>query len=265
MRMRGVLKAFAVVMIAIVAGFALYVGFVQAGALPNPFGPVVQGDLDAARSDRPGRRVLFVGNSITYYNDMPDLVSRLADGDAGTKPLFAVSFTRPGWTLRQSERDERLRDLLRDVAWDSVVLQEQSRLAFSSPSEVGGESVPYALRLQQLAAARGARTVIFMNWPMRYRGDLADQLEFERVAPVGPAWDEALRRRPGLDLLADDGYHPNLAASYLAACVFYATLTGRDPTRSTFTAGLPEADAWFLRELAAPIAAAARALPSEEP
>jgi hypothetical protein len=249
MRVRGLLKAFAVVMTGIVAGFALYVGFVQAGVLPHPFGPVVQGDLDEARSERPGSRVLFVGNSITYYNDMPDLVSRLADGDPGAKPLFAVSFTRPGSTLRRSEGHGRLRDLLRDVAWDSVVLQEQSRLAFSSPSEVGGESVPYALRLQQLAAARGARTVIFMNWPMRYRGDLADQLEFERVAPVRPAWDEALRRRPGLDLLADDGYHPNLAASYLAACVIYGTLTGRDPRNSTFTAGLSEAR--FLQRVAA--------------
>lgn len=249
MRVRGLLKAFAVVLTGIVAGFALYVGFVQAGVLPNPFGPVVQGNLDEARSDRPGRRVLFVGNSITYYNDMPDLVSRLADGDAGAKPLYAVSITRPGWTLRGAERDDQVRRLLREVAWDAVVLQEQSGLAFSSPSTVGTESVPYVLRVQQLAAAHGARTVIFMNWPTRYSGDLADQLEFERVAPVGPAWDEALRERPGLDLVAEDGRHPNLAASYLAACVLYATVTGRDPRKSTFTAGLR--DARFLQGVAA--------------
>ena len=249
MRVRGLLKAFAVVSTGVVAGFGLYVGFVQAGVLPNPFGPVVQGDLDEARSDRPGRRVLFVGNSLTYYNDMPDLVSRLADGDPGAKPLFAVSFTGPGWSIRRSERDEKLRALLRDHAWDAVVVQEHSQLAFSSPSEVGAESKPYVLRLQQLAAARGARLVIFMNWPTRYRGDLADQLEFERVAPFGPAWDEALRRQPGLDLVAEDGRHPNLAGSYLAACVVYATVTGRDPRKSTFTAGLR--DARFLQGVAA--------------
>jgi hypothetical protein len=259
-RTRRLSIAFVIVLAGVTAGFAVYVGFVQAGLLANPFGPVIQGDLELARGDRPGQRVLFVGNSLTYWNDMPDLVSRLAEEDPGAKPLFAVSFTGPGWSLRRAERDEQLRRLLQEVAWDAVVLQEHSTLAFSSPSEVGQESVPAALRLQQYAAARGAETVIFMNWPTRYRGDLADQLDFVRVAPFASAWDEAVRRRPGLDLLDDDGRHPNLAGSYLAACVFYATLTGRDPTKSAFTAGLPVADARFLQELTAPIAAAAREL-----
>jgi hypothetical protein len=252
MRIRGLLKAFAVVMAGIIGGFALYVGFVQAGVLANPFGPVVQGDLDEARGDRRGLRVLFVGNSITYWNDTPRLVSRLAEEDRGAKiPLFAVSFTRPGWTLRDSTGDNTLWRLLAGTKWDAVVLQEQTTLANSSPSVVGQESVPAALRLHQFAAARGAQTVIFMNWPWRYRGDLAEQLDHVLVAPVGPAASEASRRRPDLNLLDDDGHHPSRAGSYLAACVLYAALTGRDPRASTFTAGLRRADARFLQQVAA--------------
>lgn len=251
MRISGLLKALAVVLGGIVAGFALYVGFVQAGVFPNPFGPVVSGDLGEARSDRSGRRVLFVGNSLTYWNDLPDLVSRLAEGDPGAKPLFAVSFTGPGWTLRRAERDPRLRRLIQEIAWEAVVLQEHSSIANQSPGEVRAESVPAALRIQHYAAAIGARTVIFMNWPTRYRGDLADQLDLVRVAPVAPVVDEALRRKPGLDLVDDDGRHPNLAGSYLMAGVLYATLTGRDPTKSSFTAGLAQDDARFLKALAA--------------
>lgn len=49
----------------------------------------------------------------------------------------------------------------------------------------------------------------------------------------------------------DDGHHPNVAGSYLAACVFYEALTGRDPKKSTFTAGLAQDDARFLQALAA--------------
>jgi hypothetical protein len=250
MSVRGLLRAFVVSGTAIIAAFALYVGFVQAGVLANPFGPVIEGDLDEVRGDRSGLRVLFVGNSITYWNDTPRLVSRLAKEDPDGEPVFAVSFTRPGWTLEDSAGDEQLQRLLAGPKWDAVVLQEQTTLAHATPSVVGAESVPAALRLQQQAAARGAKTVIFMNWSWRYRGDLVDQLEFVLVAPVGPAASEAVRRRPGLDLLDDDGHHPSLAGSYLAACVLYATLTGRDPRRSAFTAGLPADDARFLREIA---------------
>jgi hypothetical protein len=249
-RARRLLIAFVVVVAGIVAGFALYVGFVQAGLLPNPFGPVVQGDLELARSGRPGLRVLFVGNSLTYYNDMPDMVSRLADGDPDAKPLFAVSFTRPGGMLKEAAYDGKLERLLGDSRWDFVVIQEQSTLASSSPSTVGSKSVPAAMRLHHLSGRAGARMIVYMTWPWRYEGDLADQLGVP-AAPVGLAWAEARRRRPALNLLDDDGHHPNLAGSYLAACVFYELLTGRDPKKSTFTAGLAQDDARFLRALAA--------------
>lgn len=249
-RARRLLIAFLVVFAGICAGFGLYAGFVRAGLLPNPFGPVVEGDLELARSDRPGRRVLFVGNSLTYYNDMPSMVSRLAAGDAGARPLYAVSFTGPGWSLQRSARDAKLRQLLEEVNWDALVLQEHSELASSGPSEVGAYSVPHAMLLQHLAAARGARTIVFMSWSQRYVDDLGDQLDVP-VAPFGTAWSEALWRRPGIDLLADDGRHPNKAGSYLAANVLYRTLTGRSPTRSSFGAGLPDKDARFLRQVAA--------------
>jgi hypothetical protein len=71
-----------------------------------------------------------------------------------------------------------------------------------------------------------------------------------RVAPAGFAWTEALRRKPGLDLWAADGQHPGRNGSYLAACVFYAALTGCDPTRSRFTAGIEAGQARFLQRVA---------------
>jgi len=191
-RARRLLIAFTLVLAGIFLGFALYTGFVQAGLLPNPFGPVVQGELEPARSKRPGLRVLFVGNSLTYYNDMPDMVSRLADADPDGKPLFAVSFTRPGWTLHQAAHDAKLERLLGDIRWDFVVLQEQSGLASASPTEIESKSVPAATRLCHLSTRAGARTIVYMTWPWRYEGDLPDQLGLP-VAPVG-----AIRRKARL-------------------------------------------------------------------
>jgi hypothetical protein len=79
--------------------------------------------------------------------------------------------------------------------------------------------------------------------------DLGDRLGMQ-VVPVGDAWYAAHVERPGLNLWAEDGRHPNQAGSYLAACVFYSQLTGRDPSRSAFTAGLDPSDARFLQQIA---------------
>ena len=73
------------------------------------------------------------------------------------------------------------------------------------------------------------------------------------VAPVGLAWAEALRTRPDLSLWEGDGRHPSKLGSYLAACVFYAMLTHRDPRESGFTAGLSSSEARYLQKAAAKI------------
>jgi hypothetical protein len=249
------LIAFALVVGGLAAGVSLYVGAIQAGLIRNPLGPVVRGDLAGARSERPGLRVLFVGNSLTYYNDMPGLVQKLAAGDPGARPLFAVYYTAPGWSLRSASRDGGLADLLHEVDWDVLVLQEHSTRAAAPEESLRRDTVPFARDLQDRATAGGARTVVFMNWFAREpeATDLGIELAAS-VAPAALAWDEALRGRPGLDLLGSDGAHPNLAGSYLIACVFYATLTGRDPTASSFTAGLTRSDARYLQRAAANVA-----------
>lgn len=71
------------------------------------------------------------------------------------------------------------------------------------------------------------------------------------VAPVGLAWEEALKTNPKLDLWASDGIHPSKKGSYLAACVFYSLLYQKDPTGNTFTAGLETNEAGFLQGMAA--------------
>jgi hypothetical protein len=237
-----------VVVAGIVAGVSLYVGFIQAGVLPNPFAPVLQGDLAGARSTRPGLRVLFVGNSATYYNAMPQMVQKLAAADPGARPVFSVSYTAPGWSLRSASRDDRLADLIQDVRWDTVVLQEHSVRAAASPERRSRETDPYVRDLYRRISARGASTKIFMTWPYRQDSDLAAVLHLN-VVPVLPALMYSHRRRPDLQLWLEDR-HTNRAGSFLTACMFYVYVTSRDPAKSSYTAGLPEGGARFLKSLA---------------
>ena len=241
-------RALLVVTAGIVAGFSLYAGLIHAGVVTSPFAPVLQGDIASARSDRPGIRVLFVGNSMTYYNAMPQMVQRLAARDPGARPLFAVSYTAPAWTLEGAAGDDRLAKLIRDVRWDTVILQENTTRALEPRSTLEHDSVPYAQALQRSIDGSGARALLYETWSGS--SDLPALLDMP-VAPVGPAIAEARSRRPDLELLMDDGHHPNRAGSYLAACVFYALLTNRDPSRSTYTGEIDPWDAMFLQRLAA--------------
>ena len=254
----------------IVLGLTVYSGLVHVGLARSLFAPTLRGDIALARGGRPGLRVLFVGNSFTFKNSLPALVHDLAAGDPGGRPIYSVEYAAAGWSLRQADKDGGLTKLLRDVKWDAVVLQEKSWL-LSFPEEQWRRSTyPFARDLQGKIAASGAQTLLFMTWGyalgdrrtiphdtyaemQRRLAEGYSRLGAElgaRVAPAGLAWANALRRKPALDLWADDGQHPGRNGSYLAACVFYAALTGRDPTRSRFTAGIEAGQARFLRRVA---------------
>jgi len=269
--MKRFIRLLACAGVGIVLGVSVYVGLVQSGLAPSPFDPLIRGDIALARSARPGLRVLFVGNSFTFRNGLAKMVHDLAVGDNGGPQLFAVEYAAPGWSFEAASKDDGLTRLLGDVRWNVVVLQEQSQLLSFSREEWQHETYPFARSLHDKITRGGGRTLLFMtwgyehgdghNWPgdtftgmqarlTRGYSELGAELP-AAVAPAGLAWAEALRRRPGLDLWDSDGRHPSREGSYLAACVFYAVLTGRDPARSRFTAGLPPADARFLQGVAA--------------
>jgi hypothetical protein len=267
------LRLAAVACAGVVLGVSGYVGLVEAGLLPDPFAPAASGDLALARSQRAGLRVLFVGNSLTAGNSMPALVRELAEADPAAGPLFAVQYTAGGWTLQRATQDEGLGALLEDVRWDIVVLQEQSQLPSFSRQQRMAEMYPYARTLHEKIIAAGARTVLFVTWGHRagdrrnVPGDSFTEMQARlnqgyselaaglpaELAPVGSAWVEALRRKPEISLWGDDGRHPSLSGSYLAACVLYGVLSGRTPAGNSFTAGLESAEAAFLQRVAADV------------
>jgi len=214
-------------------------------------------------------RALLVGNSYVGANDLRSIVEGLFDAAGGDSSVHAVA--PGGYRLDQhaddadgTNGDTRLRDLLvtgeeAGLGWDVVVLQQQSQIpGFPTTEPVWIDMEEGGRVLRDLAADRGATTVLFMTWGYR-DGDsrnpgmypdyatmqdriapgyteLASRLSTPPhrvvVAPVGEAFraihlsgDEAAFR----ELYAADGSHPSLQGSYLAACVFLATLTGTSP------------------------------------
>lgn len=231
--------------------------------------PAVVDPLDDVRSAKKGLRVLFVGNSFTYFHNMPDMVGKMARAANEELPLFAVQETPGGRTLQQHWESGAVVKLIESAKWDWVVLQEQSQLPALAPAVVDNSFDPFVRQFDGKIKMNGARSMLYLTWGYKNgdpgvandsytrmqerlnRGYLhcAKSVSAE-VAPVGSAWEEALKRDPKIDLWDGDGRHPSQKGSYLAACVFYGMLYGKSPLGNAFTADLAPADAKFLQQVA---------------
>jgi hypothetical protein len=205
--------------------------------------------------------VLFIGNSYTTENDLPNTFRLLAQS-LGEDVTVAVS-APGGFTFQDHYTYGPTHQLLESQDWDFVVLQEQSQLpAFPDDIE---ETTMYGGILTAYIETNYECTwpVFYMTWG-RENGDQQNcasnppvctyegmqqlirdryvQLGLQndgRVAPVGVAWQEIMATQPGIDLFQPDGSHPTLAGTYLAACVMYATIFHQSSEASTYYAGLP--------------------------
>jgi len=180
-------------------------------------------------------RVLFIGNSYTYVNDLPGQIQRLAASSEGALPLIVNQVTPGGATLERNWEEGRARRLIRLGGWSHVVLQEQS----TRPIEDREKFFTYARRFDAEIKGVGAKTVLYLTWARdtlpetqatltEAYEDLAEELG-AIIAPVGPAWAEVAARGAEVSLYYKDGSHPSPNGSYLAACVFFATLYGESP------------------------------------
>lgn len=208
-----------------------------------------------ASARQPELRVLFIGNSYTYFNNLPHLVTALAESAHEERALDAKMIVAPGFTLKRHWDDGAAVAALQASSWDYVVLQEQSMFGLPALIVDGMPQLnprlfhEYARRFDAAIRQCGAKTVFFLTWARRDLPETQDDLNQAysriakelgaRVAPVGMAWREALRERLGLVLHQSDQSHPAPAGSYLAACVLYATLYGRSP--EGLTAHIPAA------------------------
>jgi hypothetical protein len=189
-------------------------------------------------------RVLFLGNSYTYVNDLPTTFARLAA--SGGKQIEVGSVSNGGETLAEHDASADSVAKIKSAAWSYVVLQEQSQ----TPSTSSGEDLmfPAARDLAAKIEAIGAVPMFFMTWAHRdgwpeagmpnYESmqksidaaylKIADELKVP-VAPVGYTWYIVRHDHPDISLWIDDGSHPTSAGTYLAACVFYASIFRQSP------------------------------------
>ena len=138
-----------------------------------------------------------------------------------------------------------------------MVLQEQSTLPVKNAKRMH-ENVRL---FDEAIKNEGAKTVLYMTWARRNAPDSQQAITDAYssigkelgaiVIPVGVAWQTFLGKHETPVLHDRDGSHPTLAGSYLAACVFFATLFGESPVgRGGAVAGMADADRALLEKTA---------------
>ncbi len=205
-------------------------------------------------------RVLFIGNSYTAVNNLPQLTAdcALSIGFAGF-PMEIASSTPGGTTFQVHTTNATSQSLINQGNWDYVVLQEQSQLPSFPDAQVAAECFPFAAALNEqiLAADSCAETIFYMTWG-RQNGDASNcaswppvctyegmdsllNLRYRQMAidnqailsPVGALWKYIRTNYPEINLYAADGSHPSLEGTYAAACSMVSVIFRTDPTLIT--------------------------------
>jgi hypothetical protein len=178
-------------------------------------------------------RVLFIGNSLTYSNRLPEMVAALARV-AKQKKLSYKTVAYANYSLEDHWNEKEVHKQLKDKKWDYVVMQQGP-----SASEDGRKLlIDYSKRFAAEVVDSGARPVVFGVWaPRSYRPQMFERtIESYRLAakeiggiyvPAARAWRLALDRDPTLRLYSPDDFHPSVQGTYLAALVVFQKLYGK--------------------------------------
>lgn len=174
-------------------------------------------------------KLLFIGNSHTFYNDMPAMVLKLLE-DVGEKSHVTM-LTEGGQTLVYHCDEPATRFNIRYGGYDVVVAQD--RVSDFDPAlfEEG------AGRLLQMTDAAGVPLSFYMPWAPRDQRkrqaamtgayDAFCRRHRCALAPAGEVFSRLLLKEPADLLYREDGAHATAAGSYVAAATIFYMLTGR--------------------------------------
>jgi hypothetical protein len=204
------------------------------------------------------RRVLFVGNSHTYFNSGVNThLQSLLNAVHPEWGAVIQAQTGGGYYLQNHCDDPNTIAAIENGNWDLVILQEQSSRPMNDPDLFYAA----ATELDSVITHSGALTGFYMTWawknnpemyePIRdaynYIGAYLDAL----VAPCGICYHNSVAADSTINLYAPDNYHPSLYGTYMVACTFLASIWDVNPIGNTYVpAGINANLAEYLQTIA---------------
>ena len=200
-------------------------------------------------------KLLFIGNSFTQRNNLPELLAELAAARNLTIGHDLISVG--GASLRTHWNAGRAANAIATGGYDYVVLQEQSTLPVKNAQRMAENVRLFDEAIKQA----GSETVLYMTWARQHSPETQRTIADAYIAvgkelgatvvPVGLVWQDFLAQHDRPVLYDRDQSHPTLAGSYLAACVFLAAILNANPVGiASGPAGIREQDRAALQRAA---------------
>ncbi|MBQ9802119.1 MAG: hypothetical protein IJW51_03515 [Clostridia bacterium] len=182
-------------------------------------------------------KLLFIGNSHTYYNDLVATVLALLE--ATGERSHGTMLTRGGKTLTYHMADPATAFNIKYGGYDLVIAQDRASVFDTALFEEG------AAALKAMADAAGARFMLYMPWALRDNREAQHDMTESylafcrandcRFAPAGETFTRLLATEAPDTIYREDGNHATPLGSYAAAVTLFYTITGRkrtvDPTK----------------------------------
>jgi hypothetical protein len=205
----------------------------------------------------PGKRVLFIGNSLTYANDLPAYLTAISVA-AGDTAYETRMVAYPDYALEDHWNEGTALRVIRATNWDVVVMQQ-------GPSSLPENQIflrDWAVRFAPEIRAAGAEPALYMVWPALSRSQdfPGVRMSYANAAaavngvflPAGDAWLRAWARDASVPLYGPDNFHPSGYGTFLAALVIYEKLSGKSVVGMPVPVGvsIPAAVLQLLQEAA---------------
>ncbi|MCA0334617.1 MAG: SGNH/GDSL hydrolase family protein [Bacteroidetes bacterium] len=175
-------------------------------------------------------KILFVGNSLTEYNDLPTKVARMGSPDG--RKIEVQSLTYANYSLDEHLSNNKLQLLISNGKYDFVVIQQGPSTGNAGKAAL----IKDGKRISKMCNKAGSKLAFFMVWPSKNNFRLFDNViqSYSEAAeqtnallcPVGQVWKDYIDSKNDYSYYGDDGFHPSERGSEVAAKVIYNTLFG---------------------------------------
>lgn len=195
-------------------------------------------------------KVLFIGSSMIYSNDMPAMFKEIAESMG--KTVLVEHSTAPGEQLSEHVVSEETIAKIGSRQWDYVILFELNTILLNRDRHEGEMHRPIK-QIMEMATESGSTVYLMTPWAAARGGFVEGQETFEKMQnyminetqyisdrhgieriPVGDGWGEFHSQYPEVDLWGRDSAHPDYAGTYLSAALLYRYIYNEPITESDF-------------------------------
>lgn len=212
-------------------------------------------------------KILFLGNSLIYTNELPRVFDSIATDMQAKVSIDEITYANFK-ILTHMEYEDTIEAIM-EGDWNHVICNEHNYLLLD-PTLHSTELHPAWKKLQELFKSKSTEVHMFINWgfTLGMRGkenldsydsmqsklievteQLTHQYDFTAI-PIGQAWRVVISQYPDLELRRFDKIHPTPAGTYLTACVIYSHLFNEEVVNVTIPEGIEPDIALAIQQIA---------------